>query len=322
MTLSQYLSRNFALTAMLSATSVLIPLTVSADPSTSPSSTAKSTPAAPTPKPEPSKPDATSAQAAPSRDDMKARMKADRDAFFSARLAALHAGLQLTPDQQSLWPPVETAIRDLVTLRRSSWHRREQDQDQKAGSSINRLTARGEHLEQMGSALKKLAAATGPLVGSLTADQKERLPMLLRGVRPGRVMARAFDLQDDRMERAGGDRAGGMRREGMDRGESRDRTEGGMDRNGMDRGGMGSSRMGSSHMGWAPVAWGVARWTAKRAIIVIATATRRATGTSMVARMVECAGTIVTITTTMTARTRPRVASLSSCLDGDTCARR
>ena len=259
MTLSQYLSRNFALTAMLSATSVLIPLTVSADPSTSPSSTAKSTPAAPTPKPEPSKPDATSAQAAPSRDDMKARMKADRDAFFSARLAALHAGLQLTPDQQSLWPPVETAIRDLVTLRRSSWHRREQDQDQKAGSSINRLTVRGEHLEQMGSALKKLAAATGPLVGSLTPDQKERLPMLLRGVRPGRVMARAFDLQDDRMERAGGGRAGGMRREGMDRGESRDRMEGGMDRNGMDRngmdrngmdrGGMGSSRMGSSHMG-------------------------------------------------------------------------
>ena len=256
MSLSRHLSRNFALTAMISATSVLIPLAVRADPSTSPVSTAKP---APTPKPESSKPDAVGAQAAPSRDYMRARMKADRDAFFSARLAALHAGLQLTADQQGLWPPVESAIRDLVILRRSSWHRRGQDKDQKAGFSVDRLTARGEHLEQMGSALKKLAAATGPLVGSLTADQKERLPMLLRGIRPGRIMARAFDLQDDRMEREGGDRAGGMRREGMDRGESRDGDRNGMDRNGMnhrgmdsggmDFGGMDSGRMDSGRKG-------------------------------------------------------------------------
>ena len=35
----------------------------------------------------------------------------DRAAFTDARIAALHAGLKLTPDQEKLWPPVEAAIR-------------------------------------------------------------------------------------------------------------------------------------------------------------------------------------------------------------------
>src|SRR3569833_1909822 len=41
----------------------------------------------------------------------------DRTAFADARVAAVHAGLQLTPDQEKLWPPVETAVRDLAKLR-------------------------------------------------------------------------------------------------------------------------------------------------------------------------------------------------------------
>ena len=31
----------------------------------------------------------------------------DRAAFADARIAAVHAGLKLTPDQEKLWPPVE-----------------------------------------------------------------------------------------------------------------------------------------------------------------------------------------------------------------------
>ncbi|MDB5651016.1 MAG: hypothetical protein JWL62_2536, partial [Hyphomicrobiales bacterium] len=34
----------------------------------------------------------------------------DRAAFFEARLAAIHAGLRLTADQEKLWPPVESAV--------------------------------------------------------------------------------------------------------------------------------------------------------------------------------------------------------------------
>src|SRR5215468_12152639 len=41
----------------------------------------------------------------------------DRAAFVDARIAAVHAGLKLTPDQEKLWPPVEAAVRDFAKLR-------------------------------------------------------------------------------------------------------------------------------------------------------------------------------------------------------------
>ena len=41
----------------------------------------------------------------------------DRAAFTDARIAAVHAGLKLTPDQEKLWPPVEAAVRDLAKMR-------------------------------------------------------------------------------------------------------------------------------------------------------------------------------------------------------------
>src|SRR6201996_1148307 len=41
----------------------------------------------------------------------------DRAAFADAKIAAVHAGLKLTPDQEKLWPPVESAVRDFVKLR-------------------------------------------------------------------------------------------------------------------------------------------------------------------------------------------------------------
>ena len=41
----------------------------------------------------------------------------DRAALLDARIAAVHAGLKLTPDQEKLWPPVEGAVRDFAKLR-------------------------------------------------------------------------------------------------------------------------------------------------------------------------------------------------------------
>ena len=38
-------------------------------------------------------------------------------AFTDARIAALKAGLELTPDQAKNWPPFEQAVRDMVQLR-------------------------------------------------------------------------------------------------------------------------------------------------------------------------------------------------------------
>ena len=41
----------------------------------------------------------------------------DRAAFADARIAAVHAGLKLSADQEKLWPPVETAVRDFAKMR-------------------------------------------------------------------------------------------------------------------------------------------------------------------------------------------------------------
>src|SRR3954462_6248183 len=46
------------------------------------------------------------------------RMSAeDRAAFADARIAAVHAGLKLNPEQEKLWPPVETAVKEFAKLR-------------------------------------------------------------------------------------------------------------------------------------------------------------------------------------------------------------
>src|SRR6202158_1741837 len=41
----------------------------------------------------------------------------DRAAFADARIAAVKAGLNLAPDQEKLWPPVEASVRDFAKLR-------------------------------------------------------------------------------------------------------------------------------------------------------------------------------------------------------------
>src|ERR1700760_2604465 len=41
----------------------------------------------------------------------------DMTAFAEARIAALHAGLQLNADQEKSWPPVEQALRALAKMR-------------------------------------------------------------------------------------------------------------------------------------------------------------------------------------------------------------
>src|SRR6202047_3665835 len=40
----------------------------------------------------------------------------DMGAFIDARVAAIKAGLQLTPDQEKNWPAFEQALRDLAKL--------------------------------------------------------------------------------------------------------------------------------------------------------------------------------------------------------------
>ena len=83
-------------------------------------------------------------------------------AFGEARLAALKAGLTLTPDQEKNWPAFEQAARDFgkVRMDRRTAMRNAPPSD----DPVERLRQRATSLTDTGAALKKLADATDPSV--------------------------------------------------------------------------------------------------------------------------------------------------------------
>lgn len=146
----------------------------------------------------------------------------DRAAFTDARIAAVKAGLKLTPDQEKLWPPVEAAVRDFAKLRidranaRMNAERDSQD-SQKPDDPVARLRDRADTMAASAAAMKRIADAADPLYKTLDEGQKRRLALLTR-------MGSRF----------GG---GGWRHRGFERGMDRDGDRGGAP--GMDRGGRG-----------------------------------------------------------------------------------
>lgn len=114
---------------------------------------------------------------------------ADLAAFTDARIAALKAGLELTPDQQKNWPAFEQALRELSQMRIQRIEARQQQADngqqgQTATSPFDRLAKRADNMAKTSAALKKIADAGAPLYQSLTDAQKQRFRMLARILRP------------------------------------------------------------------------------------------------------------------------------------------
>jgi hypothetical protein len=143
----------------------------------------------------------------------------DRQAFADARIAAVHAGLKLTPDQEKLWPPVETAVREFAKLRidRANARMKAQDEprDQQPDDPVARLRERADNMAASAEAMKKIADAADPLYKSLDDGQKRRLAVLTH-------WERRFDGE-------------GWRQRWIERGIDRDR--------GSDRDGGGSGRL-------------------------------------------------------------------------------
>lgn len=108
--------------------------------------------------------------------------KEDRSAFMNARIAAVHAGLALTPEQEKLWPPVETAAREMMASMSAAMEnmRAGKPKDKEKVDMIERMKQRAEMQIARGQAMKKMADAAAPLYASLTQQQKDRLPRLLR----------------------------------------------------------------------------------------------------------------------------------------------
>jgi hypothetical protein len=109
----------------------------------------------------------------------------DRAAFADARIAAVKAGLKLTPDQDKLWPPVETAVRDFAKLRIERANARMQarkdgDAERPKVDLVTRLHQRADNMATTAAALKKIADAADPLYKTLDEGQKRRLAVLTR----------------------------------------------------------------------------------------------------------------------------------------------
>ena len=102
----------------------------------------------------------------------------DLRSFGEARLAALKAGLTLTPDQEKNWPAFEQAARDFGKVRMD--RRMAMRNAPPSDDPVERLRQRATSLTDTGAALKKLADATDPLYKSLDENQKRRFAILNR----------------------------------------------------------------------------------------------------------------------------------------------
>lgn len=113
----------------------------------------------------------------------------DRAAFLDARIAAVRAGLKLTPDQDRMWPALESAVRDFAKLRMDRAHarmdaRKDDGADAVPDNPVARLQQRADDMAATAAALKKIAEAADPLYKTLDDGQKRRLAVLTRMAGP------------------------------------------------------------------------------------------------------------------------------------------
>jgi len=110
--------------------------------------------------------------------------KEDQAAFLNARIASVHAGLGLNADQEKLWPPVESAVRDMAKSMGEAWEKAREEQPK---DPIEGMKRRAERQIARGEAMRKVADAAAPLYATLTTEQKDRLPKLMRPGMRGHV---------------------------------------------------------------------------------------------------------------------------------------
>jgi hypothetical protein len=137
--------------------------------------------------------------------------QADVNALTDLRITLIKSALQLTPDQEKLWPPIEDAIRT-----------RAQDREQRVESTVGLAEARrdrgivesmrnrnpidfmhrrADNLTQRAEDLNKLADAWQPLYRTLTSEQKRRMGALtvlvIRDLRTPEEQTRLKDQEDE-----------------------------------------------------------------------------------------------------------------------------
>jgi hypothetical protein len=112
----------------------------------------------------------------------------ERNTLTDMRVDLVKAALQLTPEQEKLWPPVESAIRANAEDRRARIAKIQEtvgvrSDQSRADVMRNRdpiafLQRRSEALAQRSANLDKLAEAWQPLYNTMSQEQRQRMAAL------------------------------------------------------------------------------------------------------------------------------------------------
>lgn len=151
----------------------------------------------------------------------------DREAFTDARIAALKAGLRLTPDQEKNWPAFETALRDVARMHAEHGAAMQRNEPSSDDPAV-RLRRYAEMMTTAGESLKRLADTGEPLYQSLDDGQKNRFRLLSRVLTSHRPLLAQMRGHRGMMQDQHGMRRGDRHRDGD--GRSGPRGMGGGDR--------------------------------------------------------------------------------------------
>ena len=128
---------------------------------------------------------AQSAQTSPPATPVSAE---DQKTLTDLRIDLVKAALQLTPAQEKLWPPVESAIRARAEDRKARIAKIQETVGRRADESraevlrnrdpIAFLQRRSEALAQRSQNLDRLAEAWQPLYNTMSQEQRQRMAAL------------------------------------------------------------------------------------------------------------------------------------------------
>ena len=106
--------------------------------------------------------------------------------MLDAHIAGMKATLKLTPEQEKLWTPFETAVRDVAKAREDARaETRERFEKGPRPTPIERLNEMADHLGKMSAQLKQVVEAAKPLYDSLNDAQKRDFGPLLHSLNEG-----------------------------------------------------------------------------------------------------------------------------------------
>lgn len=123
-----------------------------------------------------------------------------RSRLEDGRLAMVKTALQLTPDQEKLWAPVETQVRDAFKAREArieKWQKKREEwkaehakggkdeAEHKRPDLAARFEMMSKRMGERADRMKAFSTAFSPFYASLSDEQKEVLRPLMRELRPG-----------------------------------------------------------------------------------------------------------------------------------------